>query len=661
MTDVYDSIDFLRVYHSGASSEDSPQEDPTLSIGGYKSSSVLAPMKWVRVNPIHSIRIDYVSSNVVGIGTLDATSNEVGGEIIYKLRWNPPGDDAGAYTQIDSGETVRLESDSTSADYIIVTRINSQPINGSESVHVMNVYNNVIAQSDRTIWDGLYGPLYYRSIFLKNVSSSSRSFTATYSGGDTHITHEVATETPVDGAIQEISAETSSPTGLSFGASAAITLAAGESVGLWMRLGRDAAVISPHEQITLQCAATSPTSTLKFSGLTRFYDTSQVAYMTYASLGTSPDPDVDPAILATTDMSASISIAFTDGTWYLQTYSRNKYGLLSPLLEEKYLVVSGTNVYDRPPNVPENIELANVSNGKFSINASYYPFQEGCDATSINNLRATRWLIYYTYDGTEPSATGAADGTVAMDATVSKQFLNWTSPTAFAEDTVIKVKLKTYRTGDSRASEASSTYTTTITRTSSLWLSPNISAGKKHGLVLGRTAGPEDSTTYVSTDPLVYFVTSETYTQLWAETILIYQCHYPSGEDADGVIYMSSDWDLITFPVTGDSTNDPVDPIEIGTWISTSKKFYICVNGIRKVIVDVTNKQLKSISFTLPGTMPNIYPQEVAWPRVSDTLLQVWDKDIYMFIPSIQVTSAGAFVTRLNVDQTHTQAEILAL
>ena len=78
-------------------------------------------------------------------------------------------------------------------------------------------------------------------------------------------------------------------------------------------------------------------------------------------------------------------------------------------------------------------------------------------------------------------------------------------------------------------------------------------------------------------------------------------------------------------------------------------------------IVDVIKKELKAPSFTISGTMPSIYPQEVVWPRVSDTLLRVWDKDIYMFIPSIQITSAGAFVTRLPIDQTKTQAEILAL
>ena len=120
-------------------------------------------------------------------------------------------------------------------------------------------------------------------------------------------------------------------------------------------------------------------------------------------------------------------------------------------------------------------------------------------------------------------------------------------------------------------------------------------------------------------------------------------------------------WSLTNFPVTGDSTNDADDPIEVGVWIPTQKVFYICVNKSRKVIIDIINKEIKASSFSISDTMPNIYPQEVVWPRVSDTLLQVWDKDLYMFIPSIQITSAGVFKTRLPVNQSYTQAEILSL
>jgi hypothetical protein len=677
MSDPYVGYDSLRIYHSGASSLEVTQGYQEECLGGFKSSTIATTKAFVRTDPFQSVRIESVSpASLVGVGSLDATSEVApGGFTIYKMAWTPPGGTQGAFYEIDSTSTVLLPGADPN-DYIIVERVNSQPLNGSESVQVMDVYENVLSMGEYGPWDTSNGPRRYRAFFLTNISNYDLSTVtlsadATAFGAEsTNVVIRLGTETPVSGEIQTLDTELDVPVAISLTSSPIVipTLVAAESIGIWLEIGRSGEVISPHVEIVINCtytqASPSPISaTTTFKGLSRFYDEDRESYVVYIKEGSSPDPEVDLPTIETQDTTASYYADWPDGTYYVKSYRRNRYNLLSTYLKEKVFVVDSGSVTEDPPSNAVECEVSNAADGKFIINAVYYPFRESADQNEVEDIRATHWRIYYTSDGSDPTLLTTPQDTVVMTENNGRQFLNWISLVAFPEDTVIQAVVRPTRISGDTVVEADddATYSVTIVRSAQLFVVPSLAYGKNFGRELTRPVEPEDTTTYVSEDPLIYFITTSGDTQLWAENTLIFRCNYPSGLDLDGVIYFPSNFSFIAQAMIGTSTNPPDEPIEVGAWTESHQYFYICVNGMRKMMVDVVNKQIKTASWQLYATMPNIYPQEVIWPRAGDTLIQVWSKTLYMFIPCMSVDSSGVFKVRVAVDQTYTQAEILAL
>jgi len=83
MADTQTRADSLRLYLTGAGSDDGSQIDDNASLGGYRSSTEVVSLAASRASAIANITIDFVAGkNGIGAGTLTVTGDDT-------LTWTP--------------------------------------------------------------------------------------------------------------------------------------------------------------------------------------------------------------------------------------------------------------------------------------------------------------------------------------------------------------------------------------------------------------------------------------------------------------------------------------------------------------------------------------------------------------------------------------------
>lgn len=172
MAEQYTNGDSLRAYLTGASSDDTSQRDPDLSLGGYRSSMLHQNFQIERRRAIDNIRVMQASGAAgAGLGSLQLSASE-------KLIWTPPGGTAGAGVAILSGETKVIESNSASS-WLRVYRKNASAMQGAESVLLGDVWHNALGFTETTSAEATAGGTVAgataknRALMLKNVSALS--------------------------------------------------------------------------------------------------------------------------------------------------------------------------------------------------------------------------------------------------------------------------------------------------------------------------------------------------------------------------------------------------------------------------------------------------------------------------------------------------------
>ena len=129
-------------------------------------------------------------------------------------------------------------------------------------------------------------------------------------------------------------------------------------------------------------------------------------------------------------------------TYYFVTRFRNKYNLVSQNITiEKFEIDAEGNEVQPLPDAPANISITPAAAGKAIVEAQYL-----FDPDDI--YAATKWIIYFTDDGSDPDpdVDNPTVVTMSKNSTGSAR-LRWTSPAADNEDT-LKVIVRVRRTDD---------------------------------------------------------------------------------------------------------------------------------------------------------------------------------------------------------------------
>lgn len=464
------NADAIRLFLTGASSVGAAQPFGSLSLGGFRSSTALG-LGYDLVNAIPGIVVDFVSfQNGIGSGALSAISASV-------LAWTPPGGTQGAVVTIANGETKIIEG-ATPSQFVRVTRNSATDLGGTATVVTARCWGSAVVGRDATV----AGLTTYSGMIFKNPSAAEITNLVVWIAADTETRAWLATEAVVSDAIQDIGVEgdtsapdgvsgwnqgTSSGTGLSLG-----TVAAGASVGLWMRRIVPGAVDATPEQIQSIAYQFDWGGNTYLGGATGFYrvsDATLEGYLLYRGVDEEPDLTAAPWETFATLGHLTGTLA-PDATYYFVLRRRNKYGLISQNITSTVIEIDalGDEVFT-PPSAPEEQALNAGLAGIVTVSALYQPGLDGDNA-------ADTWLIYLTSDGSTPDPDVDTPIEVVMDIDVDLVWLDYDSD-AFADGATIKVIIRTRRTG-----EADSTNTNVLTTTASTAGSTAISAGACWGL-----------------------------------------------------------------------------------------------------------------------------------------------------------------------------------
>lgn len=269
----------------------------------------------------------------------------------------------------------------------------------------------------------------------------------------------------VDGPIQTIADEETAPTGVTW--STARTAATGlqigtlrkrEQVGLWIHRELPAGISatpSAWNYVRLSFVSGGRTYYETLAGLYRIAVDALARYELHVGIDAPPDLSAAPDETFTT-LPHTTSLALSPGTVnYLVTNRRNKYDLVSQVMEGTVIAVDGSGDETvTPPTAPEIQDFAPASGGTLRLRAIYHHGQDD------DSTKADQWNIYIRYNGTNPDPSLDTPVTVALVAADVVASLDWTSP-AQTNGTVAKVLVRVERTDDNVESASSAIATAT--------------------------------------------------------------------------------------------------------------------------------------------------------------------------------------------------------
>lgn len=466
MADEKTNADALHLYLTGAGSVGAAQPYHSLSLGGLQSSTELG-LGHDLTNPVAGLRIDFVSfENGIGSGALAVISAS-------EIAWTPPGDIQGAVVTIADGETKNIEGD-TESQYIRVTRTSATALSGTATVITHRCLGTAIVGRDATV-DGL---TIYSGMIFKNESAGEITNLEVWIEADTETRAWIATEAVTADAITDISIQgdenppagvsgwtqgTTSGSGLSLG-----TVAAGASVGLWMRKIVPAAADATPAQVqtvAYEFDWGGDTYAGGASGFYRVFDDDLQLYLLYRGVDTDPDLDAapwetfidtDPTEPSGTNVDHETATLAVSHTYYFVLRRQDKYGLISQNLDSWSVEIDGAgDKVETPPSAPDETTLVPIADGAVNVGAYYQKSPDGANA-------ADSWLIYLTSNGVDPDPDLDTPVVVAMEFPGALARLDYDSA-EFADGTTIKVIVRTQRTGATDSTNTNILITTTTT------------------------------------------------------------------------------------------------------------------------------------------------------------------------------------------------------
>ena len=178
--------------------------------------------------------------------------------------------------------------------------------------------------------------------------------------------------------------------------------------------------------------------------------------------------------------------------------------------------------------------------------------------------------------------------------------------------------------------------------------------GNKDAQAQDPIAGPDGvAEQYIDVTDNIYLLLGEGWTELWMDTDLVWKVFQDGTNYADNALYIPSEWTIVTGSVSGASTGVFDAP--------SATSLYIVSGGVRRVHINTAAMTITMPTLSTLGGLPEVAPQVASWEQYAGSLLQSWDPARSDYRPYVQVSSAGTMTSEWLVDNTLTQAEIVAL
>lgn len=163
---VFTNCDCLREYHTGAGADGDVQDDATLSIGGFRSSSLAATLGMQIAAPIKNKSITFASpNNPTGPGVLTALDS-------VTLSWQPYGAAVAGEPEVFTlGSTETHIVEGVDPTHYLVVQATPPFLPGSEIVTLFEVLESVVSLDNVLDADATAGINQYRAVILKNRSN----------------------------------------------------------------------------------------------------------------------------------------------------------------------------------------------------------------------------------------------------------------------------------------------------------------------------------------------------------------------------------------------------------------------------------------------------------------------------------------------------------
>lgn len=605
----------IRAYHTGAVVSGAWQADPSLSLGGLRSSTPTTGFGVARrSNPVYGLHIEDAilpSGLLKSTGYLKAIS---GGILSYRA----PGDTTyGPEITISLDETLTIPGQTITSGCLIVTRKSEQWQAGIEAMTFLPTYNSPIAGEN--FIDEASSGYTYTGLVLKNDSDVTALAVKAISGESwISIGYEA-----VDGSggIQAISNQFAAPTGVDFDAEwpgAGVELAAGASVGLWIRRTFDS-TISARIECPVALSWTVGTDTFGYGlvGLVARGAESQAEYQLFIAEGTEPDFGSPPQDTASALDGLSFSLSPSTSYQY-EVLQRNKFGLVSNRRGTSHLVTgSDFSIQGHAPSDPILVTIDPCDDGSVLITGMYLGEN---DAIAD---RADYWHLYIATDGTDPNPVVDTPLSVAMNPSGILEYL----VDGLLDESPVKVIAKPYCLANDAEAAGSTIYSATSTytwpRTSRAVVAANLAFAKRAVSI------DAENPIYIDVAKNIRWVVENDSIALYAGDICAFTM------SATGII---TDFNFHDTTLTGTG----IETVDVGTWDETTHELWFNVAGEHAMRIDFM-AQIIECGGLHDTDISNIHDRPApfaAWGCFANTTFNVYNgaSDSWMTVANLDST-----------------------
>jgi hypothetical protein len=159
-------------------------------------------------------------------------------------------------------------------------------------------------------------------------------------------------------------------------------------------------------------------------------------------------------------------------------------------------------------------------------------------------------------------------------------------------------------------------------------------------------------TTVINAGDNVRWVQGPGYTQLWADTVLVFNLRYDSGDADTNGLYTT-----LAFSDT-EPSGAAASTVEYAA--GPPKVVYLSVAGVRRLKMDLTAGQMFAARLDDSGVGPDSRQAAPAWGRFADTCIQVWDPTAQEWATGARIESDGTLTLWVPYRDKATQEECLS-
>jgi hypothetical protein len=487
--------------------------------------------------------------------------------------------------------------------------------------------------------------------------------------------YRIAKEAPTANAITDktVAGEGSQPGGLSWLVTTAAanalsigTLTPGQRFGLWFEREIGAATIAEalvDVRFDFSFSDQTPTSfSGSMRGKHRIANDALRGWLIYRGNGQLPDFDAaafhfESVAVGETAATFSTPALPTGQESHLVPRFRNEHGAIQLNFEETIIDVAASGAENRAkPSAPQAIEVTAAENGAISVTALYNPLEDG------ENFADT-WAIWINTDGTAPDPdVDAVTETVAMADQANLEVLDFTSAAVFTDGAPGSVVVRTRRNLavplDSANTDVVAVTVNAVAPTKPRGVITIESAAAQRQVPATPPSSPTDDFV-VDAGNNIRFEPGEGRSFFYGDTVLIWAAIMHAEDDADNYVYFPDGWDFNQVDPVGAGGSS--DPIEVISWTGPDKRLGVNVNGVREMLIDVTNLEIRYQSRNEVDDIDSIAAPIQVWPQFAKTRFQIWDPGLEDWRTYMSVDSAGEWRLDIWRDETLTQAAIEAL